>query len=97
MNKHAPTIELVVQNNYTKILKVAGATDAEIKEHKIHIDGILLMKSGRILFRFDQEDHQLGEEDQLLIPADKFHWVKFLEAGTFYLILSKDTEFAFKK
>lgn len=95
MNKLS--IEIVIQNDYNKIIKVSGDVGAEIKEHMIQTDGILLMKSGTLLFHINDADHTLHEDDHILIPADAFHRVRFETKGIFHLIVSTDMKFTFKK
>ena len=65
MKEVKPTMELVDQTDQTKILNVSGEQGAEIKVHKIQIDGVLLMKSCILLFHISGANLTLHEGDHI--------------------------------
>ena len=75
-----------MKTDQTRILKVSAEIVAEIREHKIQTDGVLLTKSCILSFYISGADHTLHEVDHIMNPTDALRRVKFETKDVYHLM-----------
>ena len=75
-----------MKTDQTRILKVSGDIGAEIREHKIQTDGVLLTKSCILLFYISGADRTPHEDDHIMNPSDALRRVKFETKDVYHLM-----------
>ena len=90
-------IKLLPSSNAYKVLSITGETGDILKQHKVDIDALLLMKEGTITYEEATRKVNLSAGECLDIPANVFHEVTCEEDASFFVVLSTQAKMRFQK
>lgn len=86
------TSKTLIERNGTKVVLFGMDRDQEISPHRSSFPATVYVWEGRICFNVENEAHELGPGDLLIMKKDAVHDLRAIETSRFMLTLLKQQE-----
>lgn len=87
----------VITTDEAKVIIISGAAGDKLERHKVNDNGLLLVKSGRILYAEEERELELTGGAGHSIPAEVVHAITCLSAAEFFVIIPNRAKIKFSR
>jgi len=90
-------IDLIKNESDFKVLNISGEPGNVLRSHKVNINALLLMRSGNIIYKEENELYPLSSGEIHVIPANVLHEVSCTTKAKFFIVMPDQAKIKFEK